>query len=541
MLDRIAPPWNENRVALLVWVIALIGILGSFAFINGSEIARYPPVSRDEIWVLSASVKLAETGTLGSDMFRGFHGADEHFFIALPGYELLQALVFRVVGPSLVAARAVSLASGMIVIAGVGWLGLRWFGAAAGTLAMLLVAYWQTGLLGYASGLPLTTVANTGRYDASALALTTLAVVLLDLTITSRRLWLAVACGLACGLATLTQFFGVLSLGLALGTMLLSTRTRLWRPPLLAGVAGGFACVVLPYFSWVALHLENFRGQAVLKEGRTDFFSVSFYLSNLADERLRYRGLWQTEGDLERVAAALFIALFPAALGLLSWRAWHERRRGDLLLLGWCGIGMLGIALLDGTNAGLYAIVVWPPAVLAVAAMLTMVLRGILQAERRLVTITAAGLLSAIMALALQPGLRTQADVPRDASQTTSYADLGDALDGAVPRDATVIGSERWWWPLRERDYLALTNLWQQWLALNEAGNDVTFTDVMARNGATLLLTDDVIWGDLINYGSPLADEVRRWIDDCAELVWSTPGGIYGDLQLFRLREDVCA
>jgi hypothetical protein len=150
-------------------------------------------------------------------------------------------------------------------------------------------------------------------------------------------------------------------------------------------------------------------------------------------------------------------------------------------------------------------------------------------------------LVAAIMALALQPGLRTQADVRRDAAGTTAFVDIGYALSGAVPRDETVIGSERWWWPLRERDYLALTNLWQQWLELNEAGNPVTFADVMERNGATLLLTDDVVWGDLTNYGSPLADEVRTWIDTCAEPVWHMSGGVYGELQLFRLREDGCS
>jgi 4-amino-4-deoxy-L-arabinose transferase-like glycosyltransferase len=523
-----------------VWTASLLIILGVFVLVNGTVIERYPPISRDEIWVLSASFKLAETGTLGSDMFRGFHGADEHFFIALPVYELFQALAIRLFNPSIMAARSVSLASGMVVITGVGWLGLRWFGALVGVLAMLLVTYWQTGLLGYASGLPLTTVSTTGRYDVTALALSLLAVVFLELTIASRRMSLALICGIACGLATLTQFFGVIVLALALAALVAST-WRAWRqPPLVVALATGFWISVVPYLYWIARHRDDFKGQAALKEERMDFFNQSFYLSNLGDELRRYRGLWQEDATAERAAATLFMLIVPAALALIAWRGWRERRRGDLLLMAWCSSSLLGIALLDATNAGLYAVVFWPPAVLASAALLAYVLQRGMHVARRSGTIIAMLAVAASMAIALTPGIQTQASVRQDAARTTPYVEIGHTLDEAVPRDETMIGSERWWWALRERDYLALTNLWRQWIDANAKVDRVTFSEIMERNRASVLLADNVIWGDLGNYDPRFAEEVRFWIDHCAERVWSVADAIYGEFQLFQRREDGC-
>lgn len=526
-LKRLTAP----RLAALV-VVATAAI---FVWANLQAIDRWPAVSRDDVWVMSASYKLAEEGVFGSDMFRGMHHADLRYFIALPVHHLLQAALFRVDESGLRQARLVALTSATVVILASSWLAGRWFGPLAAVVTALLLGFWQLELLGYGNGIPLSVIGVSGRYDATALAFSVLSVVALDRVLVTRRLAWALLCGLLGGVATLTQFFGVFVVGLALlATFIVACRERnLWR--LVVGVVVGFAASVLPYIVWAHRYRSDFWGQSELKEGRTSFFELGFYRTNLLDEPSRYRML------LPESASELLVLALPLAIVWLALRVTRQRRRPEALLLAWLVVSAGGLALTESINATLYAIVVLPPAVIAVAALFAGIARWAQRlshpADRSLVTLALAGL----MLVAVWNGAHAYAGIDERADHVASYERVSRELIEAVPANATVVGSERWWWPMRERDYLSLTNLWQQWAdAANGPGQGRSFEDLMRVNGATYLLADGDVWFDLDYYPPALSDQIRDWIIRCSVRVWGLVDETYPELQLFELREAGC-
>ena len=71
--DRAIAFVEERR--LLVEVLVIAGALVIFLASVLPNLANHPAITDDEIWVLSASYKLAEEGIFGSDMFAGFYNA----------------------------------------------------------------------------------------------------------------------------------------------------------------------------------------------------------------------------------------------------------------------------------------------------------------------------------------------------------------------------------------------------------------------------------------------------------------------------------
>lgn len=507
---------------------------GLFIWANVRAMDRWPAVSRDDIWVMSASYTLAERGVFGSDMFRGFHNADQHYFIALPAHHFLQAGVFRLFDPGLRQARAVALAAAVVTLVGSSLLAWRWYGAPAAVVTAALLGFWRLDLLGYGNGIPLSVIGVSGRYDATALAFAVLAVVALDLAVATRRTVWALACGVLCGLAALAQFFGVFALAVALlvtGVMACVQRRSL---RLFAGLVAGFAAPVLPYVSWAHRYRDDFWGQAELKEGRTSFLQPGFYRANLTDELDRYQSL-VPESVIELLAVVVSVAI-----ALVVWRAVRRRRRSDMLLAAWLATSAGGLAMVESVNAPLYAVVVLPPAVIAVGSLAGsgIAWAGKLAhpADRSLVV----AVVTMCVLAATWTGVSAYAEIDQRADHVSSYDEVSAQLGAAVPGGITIVGSERWWWPLREWDYLAMTNLWQQWLAAQRAGEPVTFAELMDGNGATYLLMDGDIWFDMNNYPMELADEIRLWLNRCAHRVWRLVDPTYAELQLFEFRADGC-
>jgi hypothetical protein len=91
-----------TRVVLGVAVV--LYLCGTLACID-----RFPAVSQDEPRIASSGYKLATAGALGSDLFSGYHGMDQHHFVQMPVYPLLQAAVFRMFGLGVVQMRACPL------------------------------------------------------------------------------------------------------------------------------------------------------------------------------------------------------------------------------------------------------------------------------------------------------------------------------------------------------------------------------------------------------------------------------------------------
>jgi hypothetical protein len=222
-------------------------------------------------------------------------------------------------------------------------------------------------------------------------------------------------------------------------------------------------------------------------------------------------------------------------------RAVQTQRRSDLLLLAWFTVTAGGLALVESVNASLYAIVVLPPAVIAVASLVaagfTWVGRLAHPADRFLVT----ALLTLGVMIAAWTGAGAYAELDQRADHVASYDEVSANLDAAVPDRAAIVGSERWWWPLHERDYLAMTNLWQQWTEARDTDSTApTFAELMDANGADYLLMDGDVWFDMHNYPVQLADEIRLWLNRCAMRVWRLTDPTYAELQLFKRRVGGC-
>ena len=132
---------TPRPTAWFVWTVCLTLGFGRMAAYN---LGNYRPVTNDEGELISVAYKLATQGVMGSDLFAGFFGADQHFFFVLPVQHVLEAVTFRVFGAGIAQARWVSLVAGVSIVWLVGWLAWRWYGlgdghrvrAAAGRLAV---------------------------------------------------------------------------------------------------------------------------------------------------------------------------------------------------------------------------------------------------------------------------------------------------------------------------------------------------------------------------------------------------------------------
>ena len=181
----------------------------AFARLAVHNLANFRPVSNDEVELMEVAYQLATRGVLGSEMYEGFFGADQHHLWTLPMQHVIDAVVFVVFGTSVFSARAVSVVAALTAVVVVGWLAYRWYGLCAAVLCALLLTAWASDLTAGQTSLPLLDVARAARYDVLAVVLTWLTIALLDAqvrrpTVSPPRAMLLGLCG---GLATLAQFY----------------------------------------------------------------------------------------------------------------------------------------------------------------------------------------------------------------------------------------------------------------------------------------------------------------------------------------------
>src|SRR4051794_36769631 len=168
-----------------------------------------PLVGGDEGWIISASAKLADDGSFGSDLFQGFYGSESHYYFNLPLHHLVLAAWFKVAGVSMASARLVSVIYGLAALLLTYALGRsiggRWVGLGAAALLVLL----RLNLTPF-TGLTLTDLGATVRYDLVTVPYG-LGAALLLLRRRERRaneppLAAVIGAGVLLGLAALTQF-----------------------------------------------------------------------------------------------------------------------------------------------------------------------------------------------------------------------------------------------------------------------------------------------------------------------------------------------
>ncbi len=531
-----------GRVANSVWLAWTLALTAIFSRVAAVNLANFRPVSNDEIWIMSASYKLATRGVFGSDLWTGFFNAERHYFIALPVHHILQALLFRIAGADVAQARLVSLVGAVVLIWTVSWLAYRWYGLTAALLAGVLLVFWRSNLTASWPGLPLLAVARSGRYDASAVAWVWLSILLLDTHLRRPRRATALLLGISSGLATLTQFFGAAVMPLVglvwlwhRGRAALKDHTIFW---LLAGLAA----ILLPYVLYAATHYPDLVGQALLKGERAHFASPQFYLANALHEFRRFSSLlgrsaptWAAPDAFDRPYSPWLaaVAFWPALIFLVA-RVRRVSAVGDRILF--LSIAALWgfLWLLDQTKAPLYAIVLLPSLCILLAAAWATLLRWAFGPARpALARLLLSGATAALLIVIVVESRRAHAVDLAQAAQVSSYMEVGQTIDALLPPGARLLGAERWWWALRGHPYLSMYNVWAQWQVARESGGLLPqFADWVEESQ-----TDFIIVNSDVRHPPDdlLRDQYSTFLRTCSLPVaaWSDPN--YGDIEVYQV------
>jgi 4-amino-4-deoxy-L-arabinose transferase-like glycosyltransferase len=510
---------TQRRHSRRLWLLGMLGLTALLIVLVAPGLAHYPPITGDEVWIMSASHKLATQGVLGVDMFAGFLGADRYYFIGLPVQHLWQAAVFKLFGAGLSQARWASLLAGIGLVWIVGSLAFRWYGWATALLASALLVYWRNSLL-LGVGLPFIQVARSSRYDMGAVTLFWLSILLLDSAVRSPSRLKLLATGAAAGLAALTQLTGFFVWPFLAGVGLKRWRARQWPWQSLAWLALGVALFWAPYASLITLHWPEFSGQASLKAGRIEFNRPMFYVDNLRHEPRRFAQLGQTvaktlRGEQHAYGAVLLVLGFGPAVAIVGRQAWRQRRRLDYWLLGSGLLAAGQLALLEATKAILYGIILLPALCLLFAVALTTIGQWATRPERgRIIRFSLVSGLAGMLVLLSTVTVLTVVDEHTRAAAASDYAVVGRQIDAYLPASAAVLGTERWWWALHEHPYLATRVVTHDWpagtLPAQLADIDYVIISVEDRDG---LASDRAALANFTEWIRQCGTKVADWTD----------------------------
>jgi 4-amino-4-deoxy-L-arabinose transferase-like glycosyltransferase len=524
---------------LAAWLVSTLGLSIGFGTLAAYNLANYRPVTNDEVELMAVSYKLATHGVLGSDLFAGFFGAEQHWLITLPVQHLLQALAFRLFGTGVAEARWVSLVAGVSIVWSVGWLAYRWYGLGTATISELLLVAWPSNVTAASNGLPLLGVARAARYDVLAVAFAWLALVLLDATLRRPRRLGGLGIGICCGLATLSQFMGAFVLPLVVLNWLWARGRRAFADQTLFWILAGTALVVAPWLAYAAQYPTDLAGQLTVFGGRGDFLRPGFYLENVVSEGSRYGHLLDPD-----VGSAWILALgIGPAVAYAAWRSRRRHATGERVV--WSSLVTFSglLLLLDQTKASLYAIVLLPSVCVALASLWTGVLGWTWSRGEQAWLRLAAGALTLGLSLVITvDGVRAYHLTFTQARQVSRYLGVGEQIERVLAPGARVLGAERWWWALHNHPYLSLRNVWWQWSAAD--GRTPTFVDGASWADADSVVVNDNVRADVLLF--PEAAQRRFWtfLRVCTTRVADLTDATYFDIQVYRVTkpapESVC-
>jgi 4-amino-4-deoxy-L-arabinose transferase-like glycosyltransferase len=432
-----------TRVVLGVAVV--LYLCGTLAWID-----RFPAVSQDEPWIASSGYKLATAGALGSDLFSGYHGMDQHHFVQMPVYPVLQAAVFRIFGLGVVQMRALSVVFGLALLLAIHGAGREIGGERLGVLAAALavVQSLTASTAVRPIGILLLDSARMNRYDIAVpvFGLAALWVVLRETP--GRRSLSYCLAGCLAGLSGLSHLYGAFWLPTLIVFLVLSGgpgRSTFRAAGLLIA---GFALVWLPWAIWVGLHWSDYVAQMRTVGSRFDIFSPAFYRVNVISGDGPMSIGWAVQTlrglPLRRVGAWTLAIAAPIATWLLIRRG-QARTAGELALLTATAIQcLLFVALLEVKSIN-YMIALWPLGALMEAWLIISLW------DRRRAALR--GLIVAVCgAVAIEGGVRLFA-AAGDARHTTSYDWFERQVAGCIPAGSLVLGFQHYWLGLHDFPY----------------------------------------------------------------------------------------
>lgn len=408
-----------------------------------------PRVYEDEPWIAGTGWMLATEGRFGNAFFAGFYGMERHAYNYLPLYPLLQAPTFRGLGLGLFQARLLVVGLTMLTLAMTFAVGRRLFGAATGTLAVLLLLVTRTSILSPSqiSGIVMVDFARVARYD---MLVPVLGLAALYLFVGARGRWgqTMMVGGLA-GLSGLANMYGLFWVGLI---VLLALWQRAGRRAV-AAILMGALLPWLPYGLFVLSGLEDWRGQTQIFNNRFALTEPGWYLANLLAEPRRYApglgpGGWTLLGRPGLVAAGVGL---PLALAALARRAWRGERAAQSLLLPAVGLPLLFAALI-WSKATNYLVTILPLLALVGAWGGVSLWRRVGGAGWGRVARAA---LLALLLLIVGEGVGQLVRAEGRARETTPYAHFIARVHDEVPAGARVLGMHHYWLTFEDQEYIS--------------------------------------------------------------------------------------
>ena len=523
--------------------LALPGLLAALAGLHLASLLRTPPPHVDEAWYAARAWALIHTG-------RAFGVLDQGVLDRFPGYwtffpwlgTWLQALAMRLLGPTLLAVRLVSLAFGLLLLGAVYVVGERLGGRRVGLVGVCLVAVSRAFLLS----------AHRARQDVmiAALGFTAVALHLSDRarSLSLKSLLSGLAVGLAFEIHPNAAVYGPALLALHLvdeGRRFLRS-SRFWgfAAGLLLGLAFYAGKHILPY-------PQSFVAMARLGFGPTHTPPLlvpdpGLWLRALGNAAILL--IWS--GELRAPLAAATVA----ALAL-------RRSPADRRLAALSATLFVGFAALIRNSATYYVIAIAPAAELAVASLLDGLLRQRLppgaegkgEAQpaahtRRLSARlllprpgrTALGLLLAlgcIVTVAPVPfSLAHMLDDPRPEFRLTL-----ERIRQAVPSGSAVMGPQTYWFGLPEERYYS----WEQLVLYREHVAGSSLEDAFRALGPQYLIIDRKMEEALVEsqeglseyhrYFSLLRRDVEAFLARRAVLVAAVETQTFGRVRIYAI------
>lgn len=541
-----APSPTRWSLTSLVWLAWMLALTLSFVGFAAANLESFRPVSADENTIMAVSAKLAQQGTLGTDLYQGFYNADRHFFVNLPAQHFWQALVFRLAGMGIVQARLVSLFFAIVMLWTVGWLAWRWYDAPTSFVATFLFLFWRSDLVAIYPGLPVLGVARSARYDATVVAWVWLTLAAFTALAARPSRGRALAAGLCAGVAALTHFVGFFVVPVVAVAWLSERRRGGLRGASIGWMLAGFLALLLPYLVWIGLYLGDYSGQMAKYGDRAAFGAPAFWLQNIASELQRYRPLtlglqrWGNPNQAT-IGPTLLLAVLAPSLGYLAVRLWRFRCLGDRLLATSLLTFIVLLALMEQTKASLYAFILWPGLCLATAMTLVALLRwAFLGPGLGAVRVGAVAAIIAFLGFAAWDGRQGYETDWEQMGQVTSYRSLGNQIATAMPRQAPMLGEYRWWWALRSHPYQGLNTVYfiarDVFVRTGQLPNMAELLAVAADGGAPeYILVNNNFVGAQFDFPSLFRQQFWDWMAACATIEQEWDDRTYGRITLYRV------
>lgn len=528
------------NLAYLAWMLALTLSFVGFAAAN---LESFRPVSADEIAILTISDKLAGQGVLGSDLHRGYFGAERHYFIDLPAQYVWQAAILRLSGSGIAQARSASVFFAIVLLWTFGWLTRRWYDLPTALVATLLLLVWRSDLLDLYPGLPFLAVARSARPDIAALAWVWLTLAALTWWAQRPTRARALLVGVCVATSALTHFIGVFVLPLVVLAWL-AMRRRLGKTH--AGwMAAGLLALILPYLLWIALNGADYSGQMARYGSRPAFGAAGFWAQNLSGEIDRFRPLWQ---GLQRwgnsyqayIGPTMLLVVLAPAFGYLLFRLRRYGRLGDWLLFGSLAVFILLLTLLEETKAPLYSLILWPSLCLLTAVMLIALLRWAIRGPGLWPVRVGAGLtVCGFLVLAGWDGREGYRTDWEQLGQVTRYQSLGRQIEAALPSQAPVLGEPRWSWALHDHPYAGLNAVFlRARAAYVETGQLPHLPQSFGDPPPAYLLTNSTFASPQYDFPPGFRQQFWDWAAACATLAKRWDDRTYGRIDLYRIETE---